>query len=74
MLNLKKCLVIAGVWTMGVVGILLMVKVARHRHCAGMYENVGKGLDEKLKESMVALTKATEHVQSVFEHIKNRKP
>jgi hypothetical protein len=38
-----------------------------------MYEKVGKGIDERLSESMAALNKATAQVQSVFEHIKNRK-
>jgi hypothetical protein len=33
-----------------------------------------KEIDERLRESKAALDKATAHVQSVFEQIKNRKP
>jgi hypothetical protein len=71
--NMQKCLVVSGVVAVGVVGILLMVKAAQHRNHTGMYEKVGKGIDERLKESKETLDKATAHVQNVFEHIKNRK-
>ena len=71
--NISKCLVASGAGAMGVVGIAFMVKVLRPRHPAGMYEKVGKGIDERLKESKTALDKATTHVQSVFDHIRNRK-
>jgi hypothetical protein len=71
--TMRKCLVISGVGVMWIVGILLMVKTAQTRRHAGMYEKVGKGIDERLSESMAALNKATAQVQSVFEHIKNRK-
>jgi hypothetical protein len=69
----KKCLVLCGVGTVGV-GIILMVKAARHWHHPGKCEKVGKNIDERLKESKAALDKATAHVQSVYDHIKNRKP
>jgi hypothetical protein len=69
--NMWKCLAISG-GAMGVVGILLMVKAARHH--TGTYEKVGKDFDESLKESKAALDKATAHVKNVFERIKNRKP
>jgi hypothetical protein len=72
--NMRKYLMISGVCAMGVVGIILMVKAARHRHHTGRYEKVGKGIDQSLRESKAALDKATAHVQSVFEHITNRKP
>jgi hypothetical protein len=72
--NMQKCVVISGVGAMGVVGIILMAKAARHPHNTGRYEKVGKGIDQRLRESKAALDKATAHVQSVFEHITNRKP
>jgi hypothetical protein len=71
--KILKYLVTGGVVVMGVVGILLMVKASRHMHHAGMCEKAGKGIDERLTESKAALDKATAHVQSVFENIKNRK-
>ena len=70
--TIRRCLVISGVGVAWVVGILLMVKTAQIRRHMGMYEKVGKGIDERLSESMAALNKATAQVQSVFEHIKNR--
>jgi hypothetical protein len=70
---MRKSLVVCGVGAMGAVGVLLIVKAARHRHHMSMYEKVGKGVNEKLKESMAALDKATAHVQTVFEHMKNGK-
>ena len=70
--TMRKCLVMSGVGVIWVVGILLMVKAVRPRTPAGRYEKVGKGIDERLSESMAALNKATAQVQSVFEHIKNR--
>jgi len=72
--NMEKCLVVSGAGILGVVGIMLMVKGTRHRHQTGRYEKVGTDIDEKLRESREAFDKATAHVQSVFEHIKNRKP
>jgi len=50
----------------------MIIKAFRNGGCTGMYEKAGKGIDERLKESTAALDKATTHVQSVFEHIKNR--
>lgn len=71
--TMRKCLVMSGAGVIGAAGLLLIVKAARHRHHMSMYEKVGKGIDEKLKESMAALDKATAHVQTVFEHMKSRK-
>jgi hypothetical protein len=71
--NMRKCLVMTGVGAVGVVGILLIVKFARHWHQAGMYGKVGKGIEERLKESKEALDNATSHVQRVFEQIKGQK-
>lgn len=71
---MRKCLLLSGVGAVGAVGALFAVKIARHRHHAGMYERAGKGIDEKLKESKESLDKATSRVQSIFDHIKNRKP
>jgi hypothetical protein len=70
--TLRKCLILSGLGAMGIVAIIIMVKTARHRP-TGTYEKVGKGIDEKLKESKEALDKATAHVHNVFEHIKGRK-
>jgi hypothetical protein len=55
-------------------GAVLLVKALRHRHQTGPCEKLGKSIDERLKESKLALDKATMQVQNVFEHIKNRKP
>jgi hypothetical protein len=71
--TIQKWLVTSVVGAMGLVGIILTVRTAQHRHHACMYEKVGKNIDEKLKESMATLEKATAHVKSVFEHIKNLK-
>jgi hypothetical protein len=38
-----------------------------------MCEEAGRGIDERLRESKVALDKASAHIQNVFEHVKNRK-
>ncbi len=71
---IRKGLVISGVGaTIGALGSMLIFKAMRRRHHMRMYEKVGKGIDDKLKESMAALDKATAHVQAVFEHIKSRK-
>lgn len=66
---IRKCLVITGAGIIGI-GILLMIK-ATHRHETGLCENVGKNIDEKMRESKDALDKASAHVQSVFEQIKS---
>lgn len=71
--TMRKCLVMSGLGALGAAGVLLIVKATRHRHHMSMYEKVGKGVNEKLKESMAALDKATAHVQTVFEHMKNGK-
>jgi hypothetical protein len=74
MINMRKYLMLSGVGAMGVVGTMLIVRAARHRRHTGICEKAGKDIDERLKESKAALDKATAHVQSVFEHIKNPKP
>jgi hypothetical protein len=68
--NISKGLVTSAIGAMGIAGIAFMVKALRPRHVAGMYEKVGRGIDERLKESKTALDKAAAHVQSVFDHIK----
>ena len=73
MCTMQKCLVVFGMGVIGVIGVLLMSKTRQHAHHTGMYEKAGQGIDEKLMESKVALDKASAHVQSVFEHMKNRK-
>jgi hypothetical protein len=69
---MRKCLVWSGVGAIGAFGALLIFKAMGHQHHVSMYEKVGKGIDEKLKESMAALEKATAHVQTVFQHMKSR--
>jgi hypothetical protein len=61
--KILKCVVICGAFAMGVVGILLMVKVACHRHHTGMCEKVGKGIDEVLTDTKKTLDKTTGLVQ-----------
>jgi hypothetical protein len=70
---MRKCLAISGVVFVGSALAMFIFKKAGCRHESGVYEKVGKGIDERLKESMAALDNATSHVQSVFEHIKNLK-
>ena len=70
----RNCIKIFGVGVIVTVGIMLYVKLKRDGRQAGMYENLGKNIDEKLNASKAALDRASSHVQSVFEHIKNRKP
>jgi hypothetical protein len=71
---IRKCLTISGLAALGAAGALLLASVMRRKDRAGRCEKVGKGVDEKLKESKAALDKAAARVQSVFDHIKNRKP
>lgn len=70
MKNLWKDLMLVGI---GVAGVVLMVKAARQRGHSGRYENMGKSIDEKIRESKEALEKATAHVHGVFEQIRNLK-
>jgi hypothetical protein len=69
--KMRKCLMASGFGVIGVVGIVLIVKAGRHH--IGMYENVGKNVDRTLKKSIIVLSKAIAHAQSVFEHLKKRK-
>jgi hypothetical protein len=71
--TMRKCMVLCGMAAMGILGIVLMAKVARSGHQTGVYAKVGNSIDVSLKESMAALDKATAHIHSVYEHLKNRK-
>lgn len=71
--DLKKYLAIAGAGAIGAFGIVLLGKTLGCRHHAGICEKTGKGLDEKLKESLEALDQAATRVQGVIEHFKSRK-
>lgn len=73
MKSVEKILALSGLAVLGVAGIALFVKTAQHLRHAGVYEKVGHGIDEKLKESIASLNRATDHVQTVFDHIKNKK-
>ena len=70
--TIRKSLFLSGAGALGVFGIILFFKYLLH-HNAIKFEKAGKGIDEKLHESMVALDKATVNVQQVFENIKNLK-
>ncbi|MCU0608553.1 MAG: hypothetical protein MUF22_02140 [Chitinispirillaceae bacterium] len=66
--TIKKWLMILGAGVLGTACILLLFKTKCHHR--GVYEKVGKGIDEKIKESKTALDKAAGHIQSVFDHAK----
>lgn len=72
MINKKKCFMISAVEALTVLIVLLVTRAVRRRHFSGIFEKTGSGIDERLKESKVALEKAAARVQSVFEHIRNR--
>jgi hypothetical protein len=65
---IRKYLVLSGVGALGAAGILFLAHASRHRDHAGRYEKVGKGIDEKVKESKAALDKATARIQSIIAH------
>jgi hypothetical protein len=71
--TLQKYLAMACTGAVAALGIGLLLKAAGCRHHAGFCEKAGKGLDGRLHESIEMLNKATVHVQSVFEQLKNRK-
>ncbi|MBN1128276.1 MAG: hypothetical protein JXA71_04785 [Chitinispirillaceae bacterium] len=73
MKNLWKDLTLVGAGVTGGVAVALMVKAAQQRNHPGRYENLGKSVDEKIRESKDALEKATAHVYGVFEQIRNLK-
>jgi hypothetical protein len=73
MITMRRYLGMSVLAAMGIAALVLFVKYTTGGRPSGMYEKVGKGIDEGLKESKVALDKATAHVQSVFEHVKNHK-
>ncbi len=58
---------------MGAIGLIIVIKSARPEHRMGLAEKMGKGIDERLRESKDALDTATARVQSIFETIKNGK-
>lgn len=74
MKTVQKGLVLSRVGAIGVIAVLFMAMASRHRHHTGRCEKAGRDIDERLKESKAALDKAIAHVQSAYEHIKNRKP
>jgi len=69
---MKKCLMLTGAGVLGIVSVVLLVKSTQCRHHSGLCEKVGKGFDERLHESKEALDKASSHVQSILESIKNK--
>ena len=71
--KMGKSLPMLGLGLVAVIGTIILVKATRCGHHAGVCEKMGKGIDERLMESKNALEKATDHIQTVFEHIKNRK-
>jgi hypothetical protein len=50
-----------------------MFRSLRHGHRIGWGEMTGIGIDEKLQKSKSVLEKATVHLQSIFDLIKNPK-
>jgi hypothetical protein len=71
--TLRKNLFLYGAGALGIISIVLFVKHLLHHHDALKLEAAGKGIDEKLRESLAALDKATANVQQVFENIKHLK-
>lgn len=72
MKTMGKCVALSCVGVTGILGILF-IKFARRRRNGNLYAKAGKGLDEKLKESIVALDEAKARVQSAFDHIRDLK-
>jgi len=71
--TIRKNLFLSGAGALGIFSIVLFIKYLLHHHDGIKFEAAGKGIDEKLHESMVALDKATANVQQIFEHIKHLK-
>lgn len=71
--TIRKSLFQSVAGALGVIGMVLLIKYLLHHHNALQFEKAGKGLDEKLHESMVALDKATANVQQIFQSIKHLK-
>ncbi|MDD5673761.1 MAG: hypothetical protein PHC61_06345 [Chitinivibrionales bacterium] len=71
--RLRKDVIKSGLCMMAIVGVAGLIKIAWHRHHCAEHENNGKKLDERLKDSILSLNKATAHIQSVFEKIKLKK-
>jgi len=71
--TMQKYAVMLGLGAMGAAALLLMATTGSRRHHPGMCEEAGKSIDERLKESKVALDNATAHIASVFEKIGSRK-
>ena len=70
--KMQKCLAISGAGAVGIAGIVLIVKAARRR--TGMFEKMGKNIDERLRKPKAALEEATVRLQGVIERVKNLKP
>ena len=70
--TMEKCITLSCLGVTGIVG-LLFIKVAWRRRHGNLFAKAGKGLDEKLKESIMALDEAKARVQSAFDHIRNIK-
>jgi hypothetical protein len=70
--TMGKCVALSCLGVTGIVG-LLFLKVAWHRRHGKFFAKAGKGLDEKLKESIMALDEAKARVQSAFDHIRDLK-
>jgi hypothetical protein len=68
--KVKRYLLIFGMGMITIPGILFLAKVARHRFYKGSGERVDKSMYEKLRESKVALDKATDLVLRVLNHAK----
>jgi hypothetical protein len=64
---------ISGAGALVIVGILLLVNATRDWHHAGIYEKVGKGMDESLSESKAKLDKSTDLVLRALNHAKIKK-
>lgn len=70
--TIRKSLFLSGAAALGVFGIVLLFKYILH-HNTIKFEATGKGIDQKLHDSMEALDKATANVQQIFENIKHLK-
>jgi hypothetical protein len=70
--TIGKCITLSCLGVTGIVG-LLFIKVAWRRRHGNLFAKAGKGLDNKLKESIVALDEAKARVQSAFDHLRDLK-
>jgi hypothetical protein len=70
--TMGKCVALSCLGITGIVGLLFIKAAWRRRH-RNLFAQAGRGLDEKLKESIMALDEAKARVQSAFDHIRNIK-